>query len=329
MLKNSTILVTGGAGAIGCNLVNELAGGNQIIVLDNLASGHITNIPHLENVDFISASILDDDALCQVFSKYSIDYVFHLAANFANQNSVLFPRRDLQVNSLGTLKLLQYSQKAGIKCFLYTSSSCVYGKNCWLRDEKTKEYDPDTPYAISKLSGEMYVNFFNRHWKVPTVITRIFNSYGPGEYPGPFRNAITNFFWAAMNDNPLLITGTGSETRDFTFVGDTVHGLLLAATTESAYGQVFNIGTGKETRIIDVARKIISLTGSKSALLFGDKRSWDNIPRRRANIYKAKNALGFEPATDLDAGLRMTLAWFERQRKSGCVVEPGSSVTNR
>lgn len=316
MLMNSTILVTGGAGAIGANLVNELAQYNQIIVLDNLASGHIVNIPPLENVDFINASILDDDALRLIFTRYSIDYIFHLAANFANQNSVLYPRRDLEVNSLGTLKLLQYSQDSGIKCFIYTSSSCVYGKEAWLRDESTMEYDPETPYAISKLSGEMYVNFFYRYWKVPAVITRIFNSYGPGEYPGPLRNVITNFFWAAVNERPLVVTGRGDETRDFTFVKDTVEGLLLAAATETAYGQVFNIGTGQATKIIDIARKIVALTGSKSTLSFGEQRPWDNISHRRANIDKARSVLGFEPAFDIDTGLSMTLAWFEKQKRN-------------
>ncbi|MEN6350697.1 MAG: NAD-dependent epimerase/dehydratase family protein [Syntrophomonas sp.] len=320
MLINKTILVTGGAGAIGCSLVNELTAHNQIVVLDNLASGHIKNIPHLENVDFINASVLDDDALCQIFSSYSIDYVFHLAANFANQNSVLYPRRDLETNSLGTLKLLQYSQAAGIKCFVYTSSSCVYGKHSGQSDENTGEYDPETPYAISKLSGERYVNFYYRYWKLPVVITRIFNSYGPGEYPGPLRNVVTNFLWAALNKRPLVITGTGDETRDFTYVKDTVKGLLLAATTESAYGQVFNIGTGQETRIIDIARKILALTGSKSDLVFSQERPWDSITRRRANIQKARGLLGFEPAFDIDTGLSLTLAWFEKQKEKGWII---------
>lgn len=314
MLKNSTILVTGGAGAIGGHLVNELASHNRIIVLDNLASGHYDNIFKDNNVDFINASILDDDVLRQLFSRNVIDYVFHLAANFANQNSVLYPRRDLEINSLGTLKLLQYSQAASIKCFVYTSSSCVYGNKSIQNDESSLEFEPDTPYAISKLSGERYVNFFNRYWKLPTVIVRIFNSYGPGEYPGPLRNVITNFFWAALNQEPLLITGSGEETRDFTFVKDVVKGLLLGASIEKARGQVFNVGTGQETAIKVIAEKILALTGSKSSLSYGQARPWDTIYRRKANIEKARIILGYEPVFDIDTGLKATQEWFEQQR---------------
>ncbi|MEQ8174493.1 MAG: NAD-dependent epimerase/dehydratase family protein [Syntrophomonadaceae bacterium] len=314
MLKNSTILVTGGAGAIGRHLVHELASHNQIIVLDNLASGYLDNIFELKNIDFINASILDDEVLRCLFSRYAIDYVFHLAANFANQNSVLFPRRDLEINSLGTLKLLQYSQDATVKRFVYTSSSCVYGNKSLQNDESTLEFEPETPYAISKLSGEMYVNFFNHYWKLPTVVVRVFNAYGPGEYPGPFRNVITNFFWAALNQAPLHITGSGDETRDFTFVGDVVKGLLSCATNEKAPGQVFNIGTGKETAIKEIAAKIKALTGSKSTLSYVQTRSWDTISRRKANIEKARTILGYEPVVDIDTGLKATLAWFEKQR---------------
>lgn len=326
MINNSTILVTGGAGAIGRHLVNELAyhkRNNRIIVLDNLASGHLDHVFQLKNVDFINASILDDDVLHWLFSLHPVDYVFHLAANFANQNSVLYPRRDLEINSLGTLKLLQYSQEAAVKRFVYTSSSCVYGNKSWQNDEDTAEFEPETPYAISKLGGEFYVSFFYRFWKLPTVVARIFNSYGPGEYPGLLRNVITNFFWAALNEEPLLITGSGQETRDFTFVTDVVKGLLLCSVNEKAIGQIFNIGTAKETSIREISEKIVALTGSKSTLSYGQARPWDTISRRKANIDKARSLLGYHPVIDIDTGLKATHDWLKKQRIKSAITSRG------
>ena len=205
---NKNILVTGGAGAIGSNLVNQLSEipSRRITVLDNLSSGHVDNIIMRKNVRFIQGSVESDEDLRQAISE-STDVVFHLAANFANQNSVDFPQRDLQVNGMGTLKILLHSVENKVKKFVYTSSSCVYGDRNEPLDEKCQEYSLDTPYAITKLLGERYVRFFTQHHGLNAVTLRYFNVYGPNEYPGKYRNVIANFFVKAMKNEEIVITG--------------------------------------------------------------------------------------------------------------------------
>lgn len=316
MINDKTILVTGGAGAIGSVLVKQLSSNNSIVVLDNMSSGHEDNLPRLSSVKLFRASILDDEILREIFADYSFDYVFHLAANFANQNSVQYPQRDLEVNGMGILKLLQNSRDFNVGCFVYASSSCVYGNSSRIANENTMEFDVETPYAITKLLGERYTAFFHQYYGLNTVIVRIFNSYGPGEYPGKFRNVITNFFSACLAGAPVIITGSGNETRDFTFNADTVQGLLLAAENENACGQIINIGSGRETRIVDIARRIINLTGSKSELVFGERRSWDKIIHRRANIEKANRILGYVPRFGINEGLARTWDWVQEVKNS-------------
>lgn len=311
MISEKSILVTGGAGAIGRVLVRQLAPLNSVVVLDNLASGHEENIAGLPSVKLYKASILDDEVLRDLFTTYSFDYVFHLAANFANQNSVQYPQRDLAVNGLGTLKLLGCCNDHLQGRFIYVSSSCVYGTRSLTANEDSIEFEADTPYAMTKLLGEQYTTFFNRYHHLDTVIVRIFNAFGPGEYPGRFRNIIINLFWACLNNYPLIITGTGEETRDFTFNSDTVQGLILAAENPDDIGQIYNIGSGRETKIIDIARKIKNLTGSNSDLVFRERRKWDSILRRKANIDKAVAELGYLPRISLKEGLERTWDWIQ------------------
>lgn len=310
--KNKHVLVTGGAGAIGSNLVKALLkrGCRNIYVLDDLSSGKQENVPDVPDVSFLKDSIVNDDILKRVFSE-RIDVVFHLAANFANQNSVDFPRLDLNTNGLGTLKLLEYSRDARVERFVYVSSSCVYGNKDIALCEDDPEYNLDTPYAITKLLGERYTTFFHRHDSLPTVILRYFNAYGSGEYPGKYRNVIPNFLALAMNGEPLPITGTGEETRDFTFNHDTVEGTIRAAEVDQAIGNIFNIGSGKETSIIDLAQKINVLTGNMERIIFIEKRSWDFIRRRVASIERAQNILGYHPTVGLDEGLERTYSWLK------------------
>lgn len=310
--KNRHVFVTGGAGAIGSNLVRALLerGCRNIYVLDDLSSGRKENIPDVPEVFFLKDSIVNDDILKRVFSE-RIDVVFHLAANFANQNSVDFPRLDLNTNGLGTLKLLEYSRDARVERFIYVSSSCVYGNKDIALREDDPEYNLDTPYAITKLLGERYTTFFHQHNGLPTVILRYFNAYGPGEYPGKYRNVIPNFLALAMKGESLPITGTGEETRDFTFNRDTVEGTIRAAEVEQAIGNIFNIGSGRETKIIDLAQKINILTGNTEGLILKNPRSWDFIRRRVASIEKARNILGYHPTVELDEGLERTYSWLK------------------
>lgn len=312
--KDKKILVTGGAGAIGSNLVKALSElkAKLIIIIDDLSASFEWNIPSAPNILFVKGSVTDDIALKRVFQEEP-QIVFHLAAFFANQNSVDYPERDLIVNGLGTLKVLEYSNLCRVEKFIYASSGCsIYGSQAPLPlREEFMSMDLSTPYQITKMLGELYCNFFYHHYGLKVVKTRFFNSYGPGEVPGQYRNVIPNFIYWSMKGLPLPITGTGEETRDFTYVGDLVDGLLRAGFYESAIGEAMNLASGREIRIIDLANLINKLTGNNAKVKFVERRKWDTKKRLLASIEKAKRLIGYEPKMDFEEGIRRTIQWFK------------------
>jgi len=312
------ILVTGGAGCIGSNLVRALlrADVEKIVVLDDLSASFEWNLPDDPKVIFIKGSVLDEELLRRTFS-FRPHYVFHLAAHFANQNSVDHPETDLMVNGLGTLKVLQYAYLTGVERVVYASSGCsVYGSRAPLPlREDFVSLHLDTPYQIHKLLGELYCNYFHDYYGLPVTIARYFNVYGPGEVPGRYRNVIPNFIWWAMHGRPLPITGTGEETRDFTFVEDIVDGTLRMGVVDKAVGEAINLASGKEIRIIDLANWVNELTGNEAGIVFRPRRSWDRAVHRRASIEKAKRILGYEPKTDIKTGLERTYRWILENRE--------------
>ena len=231
------ILVTGGAGAIGSNLVimlSELVGEDGlIIVLDNLCSingDEPIDLPSLNNMMFVKGDVRNDIDLKRVFrEKPSI--VYHLAAFFANQNSVDYPENSADVDIKGIIKLLDLAQFTNVEKFIYASSGCAiygsYGKMPLKEDFISMHLT--TPYQINKMAGEMYSNFYHHHYGLNTINCRFFNSFGPGEVPGQYRNVIPNFVYWSMLKKSLPLTGTGDETRDFTYVLDLVQGLIKSA----------------------------------------------------------------------------------------------------
>jgi nucleoside-diphosphate-sugar epimerase len=235
--EGKNILVTGGAGAIGGNLCRKLSEMNaqKVIILDDLSSSYDWNIPKAENIVFVKGNILNDEMLKRVF-KEKPDYVFHLAAHFANQNSVDNPEKDLMINGIGILKVLQYAQLVELKRFVYSSSGCgVYGLDSKMPfEEHDISISLHTPYQVTKLLGELYTNYFHNLYNMPIANARFFNSYGPGEVPGKYRNVIPNFFYWAMKGIPLPITGKGTETRDWTYVSDIVDGMVAMGVEEKA-----------------------------------------------------------------------------------------------
>ncbi len=310
--KDQVVLVTGGAGAIGSNLTRTLAeAGAKVIVLDDLSSSERWNVPSVPGVMLVEGDVLDEVKLKRVFFERP-KIVYHLAAFFANQNSVDHPERDLMVNGMGTLRLLEYSTLAGVERFVYASSGCsIYGSNAPMPlREEFMSLHLSSPYQITKMLGELYCNFFNNHYALKVVKPRFFNSYGPGEVPGQYRNVIPNFIYWAMKGQPLPITGTGEETRDFTYVMDIVDGLLRAGAMESAIGQEFNLASGVETRIIDLANMINDATGNKAGLRFVQRRKWDTKPRLLASVDRARELIGYNPSTHFQEGLKCTIQWF-------------------
>ena len=321
-MKN--VLVTGGTGAIGANLVKKLSEqkDTKVIVLDNNSSGYHNNLIQKDNVTFVKGNICDNWVIDQAFT-HDITPVYHLAANFANQSSVDFPEKDLTTNGIGIVKLLEASVKNNVKKFLYSSSSCVYKPV----DSPFVEHGPialTTPYAITKLLSEYYVTFYNKFKGLPCVIVRYFNNYGPGDYPGKFRSVICNFFWKALNNEPLVITGDGSETRPFTFVDDIVDGTMTAMEkskekiVENFYTHpieeddnlIYNIANPEIVKIKDLAEKVNALCGNSAGIEYQPRRNWDVIPNRSVSIDKAKKELQFNPKTNIDEGLKKTLDWF-------------------
>jgi len=308
-----TVLVTGGAGAIGGNLVNKLneIDTKKILILDNLSSSYVWNIPKSDKIQFIKGDILDEEKLKWAF-RSKPDIVFHLAAHFANQNSVDNPETDLMVNGLGTLKVLQYSDLVGVDRFVYSSSGCgIYGSDSKMpfeeHDVSMKLY---TPYQVTKMLGELYTNYFYNLFDLPIVNARFFNSFGPGEVPGKYRNVIPNFFYWAMNGVSLPITGTGEETRDFTYVSDIIEGLLIMGCHEKAVGEAFNLGAGREIKIKDLATWINELTDNDAGIVYKERRDWDKKIRLLSSIDKAKSVLHYEAKIGFKKGLEYTYQWF-------------------
>ena len=311
--KGKNILITGGAGCIGSNLTHALirAEAAKIIVLDDLSAAEKWNVPTAANVVFIEGSVLDEEILKRAFFT-KLDFVFHLAAHFANQNSVDNPETDLMVNGLGTLKVLEYSRLASVGRFVFASSGCsVYGSQAPLPlKEDFVSLHLDTPYQITKLLGELYCNFFYNYYGLPVAIARYFNVYGPGEIPGAYRNVIPNFIWWALHKKPLPITGTGEETRDFTFVDDIVDGTLRLGVIPKAVGDAFNLASETETKVIDIANMVNQLTGNDRGVELVARRDWDKITRRKASIEKARKILGYEPRMKMKGGIKKVYDWI-------------------
>ncbi len=311
-LGGRRVLVTGGAGAIGGNLVRAMAesGAGPITVVDDLSSGYHWNLPPVPGLRFVEGSITDPAALDRGFAREP-EIVFHLAAQFANQNSVEHPERDLVVNGLGTLRVLQRCLEGGVGRVVFAGSGCALASPGGAAGEAAGPGQLTTPYQITKLLGEHYAAFFHLHHGLPVVRPRLFNVYGPGEVPGRYRNVIANFLYRAIQGLPLVITGTGAETRDFCWVGDAVDALVAAATSEAAVGRAFQVASGREVSIGDLARAVIRLTGSTSPIEHAPRRDWDHKDRLRGDPGPARELLGVEPgAVSLEEGLRRTADWM-------------------
>jgi len=316
--NSRTILVTGGAGAIGSNLVislSKLVGDEgKIIVLDNLSAikgDEPIDLPPLTNMMFVKGDIRNDTDLKRVFrEKPSI--VYHLAAFFANQNSVDYPEKSADVDIKGIIKLLDLAQFTSVEKFIYASSGCSvygsYGKMPLKEDFISMHLT--TPYQINKMAGEMYCNYYHHHYGLNTINCRFFNSFGPGEVPGQYRNVIPNFVYWSMLKKSLPLTGTGDETRDFTYVFDLVQGLIKAAYYNDAIGQAFNLASGKEIKIKDMISMVNNATGNKTSITKYPARKWDTKKRLLASIDLASKLIDYKPTTEFTLGLKANIDWF-------------------
>ena len=306
-------LITGGAGFIGSHIAGELVGrGCRVTVLDNLASGHLVNLEAVRSsVNFIKGDIQDEDILTKAIQ--GCDVVFHQAAVVSVTKTVEEPVQSATVNDLGTLMVLDAARRNGVKRVVLASSSAVYGDDPQLPKVESMPAQPQSPYAVQKLTNEYYALLYNRLYGLETVCLRYFNVYGPRQDPSsPYSGVISIFMTRAKCGAAPVIYGDGRQSRDFVFVKDVVQANLLAAGSPTAPGQVFNVGTGKNIEINMLWDKIADLAQCSAAPEYADSRPGD-IVHSVAGIQKIRDRLGFSPSVPLEQGLAHTFAWYRGQ----------------
>jgi len=311
-LKGKSVVVTGGAGFIGSNLVSALVKYNTVRVIDNLSTGYIKNIKNFiknTQVEFVKGTITNINFLRRTFKD--IDYVFHLAAIPSVPRSIINPIKSNYTNINGTLNVLVASRDNNVKKVIYSSSSSVYGDTPSLPKKEDMKPLPLSPYAVGKLTGEYYCQAFTKVYDLSTICLRYFNIYGPQQDKlSEYAAVIPKFITSISNDKSPVIFGDGEQTRDFTFVKDAVNANILAAASKET--GIFNIAYGKRISINDLAKSIMNITGKKIKPIYKEPRSGD-IRHSLADISKAKRKLGYVPKIEIKEGLEETIAWFQKQ----------------
>ena len=311
-MKAKKIVVTGGAGFIGSNLVRYLSADNQVITLDDLSTGNMKNIMELvddDKTEFIKGSITDLELLQKTFKN--VDYIFHEAAIPSVPRSIKDPITTSNVSINGTLNVLLAARDCNVKKVIYASSSSVYGDTPTL--PKTEEMTPNplSPYAVGKLTGEYYCLVFTKIFHLPTVVLRYFNVYGPRQDPtSEYAAVIPKFITNVFKDTSPVIYGDGLQTRDFTFVDDVIKINILAA--ESDITGIFNVAGGKQISINELAKTIMTLCNKNLEIEYKEARPGD-IKHSLAGISKAKEKFGYNPKFNIKNGLKETIKWFQKQ----------------
>lgn len=303
------VLVTGGAGFVGSNIVSILLkNGAKVTVLDNLYTGMIKLLPENENLEVIIGDVEDRELVDSLVKKF--DYIIHAAAKNIIA-STKNPYEDFKTNIEGTLNILLSARKHGVKKIVYTGSASVYGNPSVLPISESSGVYTLSPYATSKLAGENYCISFYESYNIPTAIVRYSNVYGYNQDPAnPYCGVVSKFFESALNNTDINIHGDGEQTRDFTFVTDAANATIETLINPKAVGSIFNTGSGIEISINKLAKKIISITNSKSELNYVDKRDIDNIRRRSVNIELIRRVLRWSPIFTIDKGLHETYKWI-------------------
>ena len=309
--RDQRVVVTGGAGFVGSNIVHQLvAAGARVVVLDDFYTGHEENLP--AGIELVRGSVTDAALVEQVLA--GAVYVIHEAARniiVSTRN----PREDYEVNIGGTLNVLMAARTQNVKRVVAAGSASVYGNPRYLPINEDDVTNLLSPYAVSKFAGESYCKAFYESYGLSTACVRYSNVYGTRQRAdNPYCGVVAKFFEAALAGEPLRIHGDGEQTRDYTFVDDVVDATLLAAVLPRADGQVYNVGTGRETTVNQIAATIIAVTGSSSQPSYVDRRDIDNIRRRVVNIEKARRELRWVPAFTLEKGLRRTHEWMRDGR---------------
>jgi UDP-glucose 4-epimerase len=298
-LDGKNILVTGGAGFIGSHLCKKLSSlTSNLTIYDNLSSGKVENVKHLPQVHFVKADILD---LKKLYSQEKADLIYHLAAQVVVPYSMENPIEDFETNARGTLNVLEKARKDDARV-VFASSAAVYGNTTKLPTPENYGFNPDSCYGLSKVVGEQYCNMYSKQYGLDTTILRFANVYGPRCH------GVIEDFLDKISRNPekLEIIGTGLQSRDFVHVSDVVDALILSATSEIAVGETFNIGFGKTTKIIDLAKMILKILGlSNKTVITTTNVPWQgDINTIWFDINKVQKVLKWHPKISLEDNLQ-------------------------
>ncbi len=304
------IVITGGAGFIGSHIAEYWSGKAEVTVIDNLRTGYAENLKHLPDVNFVQGDIRDKYLVDEIVNDAK--YVFNLAALVSVPESILKPEETIEINVKGLVNILEAAKKYGVEKIVHSSSAAIYGDD----PRQPKRTDmlpvPKTPYGITKLDGEYWCNFYSDEFGLKTTSLRYFNVYGPRQDPqSQYAAAIPIFISRAIKNGKIIIYGDGSQTRDFVYVKDVVKANVLAAESNLPKG-VFNIATGHSVSILELAEKIIDITGSSSEVEFADERPGD-IKHSSADISETIKALEYKPAFNFEEGLKNTVEFFKRK----------------
>jgi UDP-glucose 4-epimerase len=316
-VEKKRVVVTGGAGFIGSELVRQLAMQNfRVTAVDNLVNGKRENLDDVlsSDVDLVAADIRNDSAIVPLLRE--TDVVFHLAC-LGIRHSIHAPIENHEVNASATLSLLEKARETGVSRFVYVSSSEVYGTARTVPITEDHPTLPTTVYGASKLAGECYTRAFWQTYRFSTVVVRPFNAYGPrSHHEGDSGEVIPKFMLRCLAEKPMVVFGDGTQTRDFTFVTDTARGILAAGFSDRSVGETINLGNGREIGISELAHTIAGVLGKNGAVITHVEPRPGDVLRRLAEGSKAKALLGFEPSVSLKDGLALLRDWFTSQGKS-------------
>jgi len=315
-IEGNKVLVTGGAGFIGSHLVDRLLkAGNQVLIVDDFSFGKEENIAHLRNdqrVQIETADICDSERMMTCTN--GIDYIFHLAV-FCLRNSLKDPIHSHEVNATGTLVMLEAARKNQIKKFIYTSTAEVYGTGLYFPLDENHPFLPTNVYGAAKAAGELYARTYMKTYGLPMVITRLFNTYGPREQcEGCRAEVIPKFVLRTLAGQASVIFGTGEQTRDFTFVDDIVTGIMLAAESDQAVGESFNLAHGEDVSVVRILERVLEKLGRQdlSPVYLEEGRPAD-IDKIVADVSKAKRILGYSADIGIEEGLDRYIDWVQQQ----------------
>jgi len=296
-------LITGAAGFLGSALANRLIReDNAVRGLDDLSTGDPSKL--LPEVHLTRGDVNDRPKLWTLLQD--IDCVYHLAARVSVPESILYPREYNNVNVGGTVTLMEAMRDVGVRRVVLISSGAVYGEQNNQPLQENAIPNPRSPYAVSKLAAESYVNTIGALWGIETVALRVFNAYGPGQHLPPVHAPVIPYFLrqASLNGT-IVVHGDGSPTRDYVYLDDVVNAMAAAATAPGVNQQVINIGSGSETSIRDLVSQVMETTGKGPEIVY-NPRNEGGVRRMRADISKAAHLLNYRPAIDLRTGLRLT-----------------------